>query len=89
VLDVFQEGWKWSDPEYEDGWDDGDREIWKEAEFAPGDHVMISVTGGRIVIVPEKKTVVGKFKALAEKVHINDYRSDEQYDLELQERLGL
>jgi len=50
---------------------------------------MISVIGGKIVIVPEKKTVVAKFKALAEKVEINDYQSDEQYDRELQERLGL
>ena len=65
------------------------REIWRQAEFSPGDHVMISVIGGKIVIVPEKKTVVAKFKALAEKVEINDYQSDEQYDRELQERLGL
>lgn len=65
------------------------REIWKEAEFSPGDHVMISVIGGKIVIVNEKRTIVGRFKALAEKVQINDYQSDKQYDAELQERLGL
>ncbi|QXO94779.1 AbrB/MazE/SpoVT family DNA-binding domain-containing protein [Methanospirillum purgamenti] len=65
------------------------REIWKKAEFSPGDHVMISVIQGKIIIVPEKLTVVSKFKALAEKVQINDYQSDKQYDLELQERLGL
>jgi antitoxin component of MazEF toxin-antitoxin module len=65
------------------------REIWKEAEFSPGDHVKISVSGGKIVIVPEKMTIVGRFKALAEKVQINDYQSDKLYDAELQERLGL
>lgn len=65
------------------------REIWKQADFSPGDHVMISVIGGKIIIIPEKKSVVGRFKALAEKVQINDYQSDEQYDQELQERLGL
>lgn len=65
------------------------REIWKEADFSPGDHVMISVCGGKIVIVPEKRTIVGRLKALAEKVQINDYQSDKQYDAELQERLGL
>lgn len=65
------------------------REIWKQADFSPGDHVMISVIGGKIIIIPEKKSVVGRFKALAEKVQINDYQSDEQYDQEVQERLGL
>ncbi|PWR73129.1 hypothetical protein ACKUB1_11855 [Methanospirillum stamsii] len=65
------------------------REIWREADFSPGDHVMISVVDGKIVIIPEKNTIVAKFKALAEKVQINDYQSDEQYDLELQERLDL
>lgn len=36
VLDVFKEGWQWSDPEYEDGWDEGDREdcqrVWRWVE---------------------------------------------------------
>lgn len=65
------------------------REIWRMADFSPGDHVMISVVEGKIVIVPEKLTIVSKFKVLAEKVQVNDYQSDEQYDSELQERLGL
>lgn len=63
--------------------------IWKKAQFTPGDHVTIEVKTGKIVISSEKTSITAKFRALANRVSINDYHSDEYYELELNERLGL
>ena len=61
--------------------------IRKKVHFTPGQRVTLQVQTGTIVIFAEKKYIADQFRELAQRIHLNDYHSDEYYDQMMTEQM--